>query len=214
MTTPLDPGTPLDPTTSLPLALEDGALTALHDRLADRADEDGLLEIAYRTLDTPVGPLLLAATTTGLVRIAFAREGFDTVLESLSARLSPRVLAAPRRLDAAAAELEEYFAGRRRSFDLPLDHALSSGFRAQVQRLLPGIGYGRTRTYKEVAELAGNPRAVRAVGTACATNPLPLVVPCHRVLRSDGGLGGYLGGTEAKEALLALERTGTGEGEG
>jgi methylated-DNA-[protein]-cysteine S-methyltransferase len=110
--------------------------------------------------------------------------------------------------------LEEYFAGRRRSFDLPLDHALSSGFRAQVQRLLPGIGYGRTRTYKEVAELAGNPRAVRAVGTACATNPLPLVVPCHRVLRSDGGLGGYLGGTEAKEALLALERTGTGEGEG
>lgn len=190
------------------LPLADGALAALHTRLADRAEEDGLLEVAYRTVDSPVGPLLLAATPKGLVRIAYQREGFDAVLETLAARISPRVLAAPHPLDAAATELEEYFAGRRRVFDLPLDHALSSGFRAVVQQHLPEIAYGRTRTYKEVAELVGNPRAVRAVGTACATNPLPVVVPCHRVLRSDGSLGGYLGGLEAKSTLLDLEREG------
>ena len=191
------------------LPLEDGRLAGLHARLAARAEQEGLLEVAYRTVDSPVGPLLLAATPQGLVRIAYEREGFDTVLETLAARIGPRVLAAPRPLDAAAAELEEYFAGDRRAFDLPLDHALSSGFRAVVQRALPRIDYGRTRTYQEVAELVGNPRAVRAVGTACATNPLPLVVPCHRVLRSDGSLGGYLGGAEAKTLLLALEREGS-----
>ena len=191
------------------LPLEDGRLAGLHARLAARAEQEGLLEVAYRTVDSPVGPLLLAATPQGLVRIAYEREGFDTVLETLAARIGPRVLAAPRPLDAAAAELEEYFAGRRRAFDLRLDHALSSGFRAVVQRALPRIDYGRTRTYQEVAELVGNPRAVRAVGTACATNPLPLVVPCHRVLRSDGSLGGYLGGAEAKTLLLALEREGS-----
>ena len=191
------------------LPLEDSALADLHARLAARAEQEGLLEVAYRTVDSPVGPLLLAATPQGLVRIAYEREGFDTVLETLAARIGPRVLAAPRPLDAAAAELEEYFAGNRRAFDLPLDHALSSGFRAVVQRALPRIDYGRTRTYQEVAELVGNPRAVRAVGTACATNPLPLVVPCHRVLRSDGSLGGYLGGAEAKTLLLALEREGS-----
>jgi methylated-DNA-[protein]-cysteine S-methyltransferase len=191
------------------LPLEDSALADLHACLAARAEQDGLLEVAYRTVDSPVGPLLLAATPQGLVRIAYEREGFDAVLESLAARIGPRVLAAPRPLDAAATELEEYFAGNRRAFDLPLDHALSSGFRAVVQQALPQIDYGRTRTYKEVAELVGNPRAVRAVGTACATNPLPLVVPCHRVLRSDGSLGGYLGGAEAKTLLLALEQHGT-----
>lgn len=200
---------PSDPTDeSFPL--EQGALRELHARLAARAEEEGLLEVSYRTLDSPVGPLLLAATMQGLVRIAFEREGFDAVLETLASRISSRVLAAPQRLDDAAAELEEYFTGRRRRFDLPLDHALSSGFRAEVQQHLPGIAYGRTLTYREVAELVGRPRAVRAVGTACATNPLPVVVPCHRVLRSDGSLGGYLGGPEAKSILLDLERGGTG----
>ncbi|MFW5417916.1 methylated-DNA--[protein]-cysteine S-methyltransferase [Nocardiopsis sp. CNT-189] len=180
-------------------------LARLHTALAARAADEGVLDVAYRTLDTPVGPLLLAATARGLVRVAFEREGFDTVLEALAAKVSPRVLEAPARLDPAAAELEEYFAGRRHGFDVPLDHALSSGFRRIVQRCLPQIGYGRTRSYKEVAELVGNPKAVRAVGTACATNPLPVVVPCHRVLRTDGGLGGYIGGLEAKTTLLALE---------
>ena len=181
-------------------------MTALHTRLAALADEHGLVDVAYRTIDTPVGPLLLAATETGLVRVAFEREDFDTVLESLAQKISPRVLEAPRRLDAVAAEIDEYFAGRRHVFDVPLDYAMSSGFRQIVQRYLPRIGYGRTQSYKEVAELVGNPKAVRAVGTACATNPLPVVVPCHRVLRTDGSLGGYIGGLDAKTTLLTLEK--------
>jgi methylated-DNA-[protein]-cysteine S-methyltransferase len=181
-------------------------MAGLHARLEAAAEDQGLLDVAYRTLDTPVGPLLLAATETGLVRVAFEREGFDAVLQALATKISPRVLEAPRRLDAVATELEEYFAGRRQSFDVPLDYTLSSGFRQIVQRHLPRIGYGHTRSYKEVAELVGSPKAVRAVGTACATNPLPVVVPCHRVLRTDGTLGGYLGGLDAKRALLTLER--------
>lgn len=186
--------------------IESSAVADLRSRLSAQAGERGLVDVAYRTLETPVGPLLLAATETGLVRVAFEREGFDAVLESLAQRISPRVLEAPRRLDAAAVELDEYFAGRRHSFDVPLDFALSSGFRRSVQTSLLGIDYGRTRSYKEIAELVGSPRAVRAVGTACATNPLPVVLPCHRVLRSDGGLGGYIGGLEAKTALLSLEK--------
>ncbi|MFI8776031.1 methylated-DNA--[protein]-cysteine S-methyltransferase [Brachybacterium paraconglomeratum] len=187
--------------------LPDPTLAGLRARLAQQADDAGLVEVAYRTLDTPVGPLLLAATAQGLVRVAFEREGFDAVLAALATRVSPRVLEAPGRLDEAAAELEEYFTGARRRFDLPLDRALSTGFREKVQRVLPRIDYGSTRSYKEIAELVGSPRAVRAVGTACATNPLPIVVPCHRVLRTDGALGGYIGGLDAKTALLTLERT-------
>ncbi|MEE1649673.1 methylated-DNA--[protein]-cysteine S-methyltransferase [Brachybacterium sp. J144] len=196
-----DPTVDLDRDLPVPSAL----LTSLRERLARCAEEDGLLDIAYRTIDSPVGPLLLAATPTGLVRVAFAREDFDAVLSTLAETLSPRVLEAPRRLDEAAAELEEYFGGTRRAFDLPLDRSLSRGFRQQVLEHLPRIAYGSTLSYREVAELVGNPRAVRAVGTACATNPLPVVVPCHRVLRSDGRLGGYLGGLAAKTTLLELE---------
>ena len=187
--------------------LPDPALAGLRARLVQQADDAGLVEVAYRTLDTPVGALLLAATAQGLVRVAFEREDFDAVLAALASRVSPRVLEAPRRLDEAAVELEEYFTGTRRRFDLPLDRALSTGFREKVQRVLPRIDYGSTRSYKEIAELVGSPRAVRAVGTACATNPLPIVVPCHRVLRTDGALGGYVGGLDAKTALLTLERT-------
>jgi len=188
--------------------VEGADLVRLHARLAAAADDRGLLDVAYRTIDTPVGPLLLAVTEKGLARVAFEREGFEAVLETLAAKISPRILEAPRRLDSVAAELEEYFAGRRHAFDVSLDYALSSGFRQIVQRYLPHIGYGRTRSYKEVAELVGNPNAVRAVGTACATNPLPLVIPCHRVTRSDGSVGAYLGGPETKVRLLALETTG------
>ncbi|WP_029287340.1 methylated-DNA--[protein]-cysteine S-methyltransferase [Cellulomonas sp. HZM] len=180
-------------------------LAALHARLEQAAADADLLDVAYRTLDTPVGTLLLAATPVGLVRVAYEREGLDEVLAQLAARLSPRVLRAPARLDDTARELDEYFAGRRREFDVPLDRSLSTGFRGEVQRSLPLVGFGTTATYAQVAALAGRPAAVRAVGTACATNPLPVVVPCHRVLRSDGALGGYVGGTDAKAALLALE---------
>jgi methylated-DNA-[protein]-cysteine S-methyltransferase len=180
-------------------------LARLHGRLERAADREGLLDVAYRTVDSPVGTLLLAATPRGLVRVAYDVEGHDRVLEALATRLSPRVLRAPQRLDAVALELEEYFAGRRRSFDLPLDLSLSRGFRLLVQQQLPSIDYAQTRSYQQVAELVGNPKAVRAVGTACATNPLPLVLPCHRVLRTDGTPGGYVGGPAAKTTLLNLE---------
>lgn len=177
--------------------------------LARRAEEAGLLDLAYRTVDSPVGRLLLAATPTGIVSVAFESEGFDEVLGTLAEKVSPRILYAPARLDRLAEELDEYFSGRRRGFDVALDWSLTSGFRRTVQQLLPSIGFGATATYKELAVSLGNPGAVRAVGTACATNPLPVVVPCHRVLRSDGSLGGYRGGLSAKSYLLDLERSGT-----
>jgi methylated-DNA-[protein]-cysteine S-methyltransferase len=182
-----------------------GTLARLHRELEQAAEREGLLDVAYRTVDSPVGTLLLAATPRGLVRVAFDIEGHDRVLEILAGQLSSRVLRAPGRLDAAARELEEYFGGRRRSFGLPLDTSLSTGFRRLVQQYLPSIGYGQTRSYGQVAGLVGNPRAARAVGTACATNPLPVVVPCHRVLRNDGTPGGYAGGPAAKITLLSLE---------
>ena len=184
---------------------EADALSRLRHRLGLAAEAEGLLDVAYTTIDSPVGPLLLAATPKGLVRVAYEIEDHHRVLDTLSQRISPRVLRAPRRLDAAARELGEYFSGQRRAFDLPLDLSLSRGFRLLVQQQLPSIGYGQTRSYRQVAELVGNPKAVRAVGTACATNPLPVVLPCHRVLRSDGTPGGYAGGTAAKTALLNLE---------
>jgi methylated-DNA-[protein]-cysteine S-methyltransferase len=180
-------------------------LLRLGHRLGLAADAEGLLDVAYTTIDSPVGTLLLAATPKGLVRVAYGIEDHDRVLDTLAQRLSPRVLRAPKRLDPAARELDEYFSRQRRVFDLPLDLSLSKGFRQLVQRHLPEIGYGQTRTYKQVAELVGNPKAVRAVGTACATNPLPVVVPCHRVLRASGAPGGYVGGPDAKRALLSLE---------
>ena len=180
-------------------------MAALRTRLAVAADRDGILDVAYRIVDSPVGPLLVAATDQGLVRVAYANEGHDAVLQQLADRISPRILHAPTRLDTVARELDEYFAGIRRTFDIALDWRLSAGFRSTVLHRLPEIGYGHTASYAAVAQLAGNPKAVRAVGTACATNPLPVVVPCHRVVRSDGAMGGYLGGVEAKRLLLDPE---------
>ncbi|WP_207345426.1 methylated-DNA--[protein]-cysteine S-methyltransferase [Arthrobacter sp. E3] len=187
------------------VAADAEALNRLGAAFRKRASSEGLVDVAYRVIDSPVGRLLLAATEAGLVRVAFASEGHDAVLESLAATISPRVLADPARLDAAAKELEEYFDRRRRHFDLALDFRLAHGFRREVLSHLQEIGYGRTASYAAVAALTSSPRAVRAVGTACARNPLPLVVPCHRVVRSDGGQGAYLGGMEAKSLLLALE---------
>lgn len=186
-------------------AVTETQLRTLHAHLADRANAQGILDVAYRTLDTPVGTLLLAATEKGLVRIAYDTEGHDKVLQALAARVSPRILNAPKRLDPAAHEIDEYFAGLRHGFDLPLDFSLSTGFRRLVLDHLCDIAYGHTASYAAVAAAAGNPKAVRAVGTACATNPLPVVVPCHRVVRSDGSFGGYLGGPAAKQLLLTLE---------
>ncbi|RJO68239.1 methylated-DNA--[protein]-cysteine S-methyltransferase [Nocardia panacis] len=180
-------------------------LADLRHRLTASAEAAGLLDIAYRTVDSPVGALLLAATPVGLVRVAYSTEDHDAVLEGLAARISPRILAAPARLDTAARELDEYFTGARTTFDLPLDLRLTTGFRRTVIEHLPEIGYGRRASYATVAAAVGNPRAVRAVGTACATNPLPVVIPCHRVVRSDGAIGQYVGGTAAKATLLDLE---------
>ena len=177
----------------------------LRERLVADAERDGILDIAYRTVDTPVGSLLLAATTAGLVRVVYANAGHDEALASLAEKVSPRILHAPARLDAAARQLDEYFAGRRRGFDLPLDLRLASGFRRTVLARLADIDYGRTKSYAQVAAAAGSPRAVRAVGTACAANPVPVVLPCHRVVRSDGSSGGYVGGPAAKQTLLTLE---------
>jgi methylated-DNA-[protein]-cysteine S-methyltransferase len=181
-------------------------LQRLHARLETDAQARDLLDIAYRTVESAVGPLLLAATPRGLIRVAFANEDHDSVLLALSQRISPRMLEAPGRLDSTARQLDEYFAGRRHGFDVALDWSLSHGFRRTVlEHLNTDIGYGTTASYAALAQLAGSPKAVRAVGTACATNPIPIVVPCHRVIRSDGAVGAYRGGSVAKRALLDLE---------
>jgi methylated-DNA-[protein]-cysteine S-methyltransferase len=186
--------------------VDDDDITRLHARLAAAADNDDLLDVAYRTVDSPVGSLLIAATPVGLVRVAFSSEGHDGVLQNLSDRISSRLLHAPKRLDGIARQLAEYFSGRRHTFDVPLDWQLSKGFRRVVlSHLAVDIGYGTTASYGTLARLSGSPKAVRAVGTTCATNPIPVVVPCHRVVRADGTLGGYRGGPAAKRTLLNLE---------
>lgn len=190
--------------TALP-AIDAEVNRRLHDRLVRDAETAGLLDVAYRTIDTPVGILLLAATPRGLVRVAYDREDHEKVLEQLVRDISPRILHAPARLDPAARQIDEYFAGLRHAFDLPLDFSLAHGFRRTVLSHLPEIGYGQTASYATVARAAGSPRAVRAVGSACATNPIPVVVPCHRVVRSDGSIGQYVGGVDVKRVLLSLE---------
>jgi methylated-DNA-[protein]-cysteine S-methyltransferase len=180
-------------------------ISGLRARLAEQAAAAGLLDLAYRTVDSPIGSLLLAATGQGLVRVAFASEDHNAVLARLADRISPRLLCAPARLDPAAREIDEYFAGRRDRFDLALDLRLSAGFRREVLGRLPGIGYGTTASYAMLAAATGRPRAVRAAASACATNPLPIVLPCHRVVRSDGSIGRYAGGESVKRTLLDLE---------
>jgi len=174
-------------------------------RLTDRAAEEGLLDVAYATTDSPFGTLLLAATPRGLVRLGLPNQDAEELLEDLATRVSPRVLEAPPQLDEVRRELDLYFKGKLRAFELPLDWQLTDGFRARVQRAIAKIPYGKTRNYTEMARSAGNERAVRAAGTACGSNPLPIVVPCHRVLRTGGALGGYGGGLPMKRALLRME---------
>jgi len=164
-------------------------------------------DVVYAELDSPVGPLVAAATTLGLARLAYRDHngGLDVVLDTLAARLSPRIVEAPRRLDAVRRELDEYFAGARRSFGLPIDLALAGPFGREVLRACAQIPFGATSSYQAVAAAAGRPRASRATGNALGANPVPIVVPCHRVLRTGGGIGGYTGGLGIKEHLLGLE---------
>jgi methylated-DNA-[protein]-cysteine S-methyltransferase len=175
------------------------------ERLTERAVAESLLDIAYANVDSPFGPLLIATTPRGLVKVNLPSHDADEALQDLAARISPRVLEAPAQLDDARRQLDLYFDGRLHEFDLPLDWQLSNGFRRRALRAIDRIPYGRTRSYTEIARSAGNERAVRAAGTACGANPIPIVVPCHRVLRSGGGLGGYGGGLPMKEALLEME---------
>jgi methylated-DNA-[protein]-cysteine S-methyltransferase len=179
------------------------------DRLPDitaTAAAAGLLDVAYAMLDSPVGTLLLATTPRGVVRLAYLNGGDeDEILQQLAAKVSPRILSAPRRLDEPRRELDEYFAGARRGFELPLDWRLTSGFARRVLQATSKIPYGATATYKQMAAKAGSPRGSRAAGNALGSNPIPIIVPCHRILHSGGGLGGYTGGVERKRLLLGVE---------
>jgi methylated-DNA-[protein]-cysteine S-methyltransferase len=182
-----------------------GGGEALGERFIRRAEEEGLLDVAYTEFDSPVGRLLLAATPRGLVRITFPVEEPERVLEQLAESVSPRILESPAKLDEVRRELDRYFDGKLQDFDVPLDWQLTRGFYRKVLRATARIPYGKTRSYSEMAKRAGSPRAVRATGTALGSNPLPIIVPCHRVLRSGGALGGYGGGLEVKQTLLELE---------
>jgi methylated-DNA-[protein]-cysteine S-methyltransferase len=188
-------------------AVDPNHLKDLHTRLERDAQRRDLLDIAYRTVDSAVGPLLLAASPRGLLRVAFANESHSAVLDDLATCISPRILEVPTGLDPLARQLDEYFAGHRHTFDVPLDWTLSHGFRREVLgHLANDVSYGTTTSYAALARMSGSPKAVRAVGTACATNPIPIVVPCHRVIRSDGTVGAYRGGPAAKRVLLDLEQ--------
>jgi methylated-DNA-[protein]-cysteine S-methyltransferase len=175
--------------------------------LVEPAAAAGLLDVAYAELDSPLGRLLLATTPNGLVRLAYVDfEDLDAVLSDLAARVSPRVLAAPAKLDEPRRELDQYFTGARHGFELPIDWQLTMGFARRVLEATAAIPYGGVASYREVAAEAGSPRGSRAAGNALGSNPLPIVVPCHRVVYSRGGLGGYTGGLERKRALLAIEQ--------
>jgi methylated-DNA-[protein]-cysteine S-methyltransferase len=175
------------------------------ERLRERAAAEGLLDVAYASADSPFGTLLLARTPQGLVRLGLPSEDIEATLADLAERISPRVLEAPAQLDEERRELEDYFEGRRHEFEVPIDWQLSHGFLLRARRGIAAIPYGETRTYTDLAREAGNERAVRAAGSACSRNPIPLVVPCHRVVRSDGTPGLYAGGVEMKKKLLEME---------
>jgi methylated-DNA-[protein]-cysteine S-methyltransferase len=173
--------------------------------LGPRAEAAGLVDVAYASMDSPLGELLVAVTPRGVVRVSYASEIADQVLAELAERVSPRVLRLPRRTDELRRELDEYFAGSRQQFDIAVDWSLVRGFARGVLHATAGVPFGQVSTYRQMAEAAGSPRASRAAGNALGSNPIPIVVPCHRVLHSGGGLGGYAGGLERKKLLLTLE---------
>jgi methylated-DNA-[protein]-cysteine S-methyltransferase len=190
---------------ALTRAGDDDRAAAAARAFVERADREGLIDVAYATVDAPVGELLVAGTTRGLVRIAFGGVPHDKVLVELSEDVSPRVIEAPARLDAIRRQLDEYFEGRRTRFEVPLDWRLSHGFGRRVLKHTARIPFGEVSNYKTMAAAAGSPRGARAAGNALGANPIPIVVPCHRVLHSGGGLGGYGGGLDRKALLLELE---------
>jgi methylated-DNA-[protein]-cysteine S-methyltransferase len=183
-----------------------GTIATMKSRLIDSAGTEGLVDVAFTAVDTPIGSLVAAGTRRGLVRLSFDSESTDDVLEELATRISPRILEAPARLDDVRRELDEYFEGRRSKFEIPIDWKLTSGeFARKVLRSAQRIPFGSVSTYTDMARRAGSPRGARAAGNALGSNPIPIVVPCHRVVHSGGGLGGYGGGLDKKRFLLALE---------
>jgi len=180
-------------------------LERLRAHLARRAADEGVLDVAYGTADSPLGPLTVIVTRRGLVRLSYAHEAVDEQLDEIATRVSPRILALPERTDAVRRQLDEYFAGSRHGFDVPIDWRLVRGFAGDVLRATSRIPFGSVSSYREVATEAGSPNAYRAAGNALGSNPIPIVVPCHRVLHAGGGLGGYTGGLERKRYLLHLE---------
>ena len=188
-----DPGVP---------SIDVGALRA---SLAMRAAEAGLLDVAYGVLDSPLGPLTVMVTPRGLVRLSYGDELIEAQLDELAERVSPRILEAPEKTDAVRRQLDEYFEGGRHRFDLPIDWRLVRGFAGEVLRATARIPFGRVSSYREIATDAGSPNAYRAAGNALGSNPIPIIVPCHRVLHAGGGLGGYTGGLDRKRFLLDLE---------
>ena len=174
-------------------------------RLPDLAAANDLLDVAFGTVASPIGELLVAVTPRGLARVAFDDEDADQVIRALSSSISPRVLRSSRATDEVRRELDEYFDQRRTRFDVHVDRRLVHGIARDVLAQTSRIPYGRTSTYGEIAGRIGKPRAARAVGNALGSNPIPIVIPCHRVLRAGGALGGYGGGVDRKETLLALE---------
>lgn len=185
--------------------LSGGPSAALMRRVSERLEEEGLVDVAYAQVDSPLGPLTVAASRRGLLLVAYPERPLDTVLGRLARDVSPRVIEAPERLDSLRRELDAYFEGNLRRFTTRIDWALTRGFGRKVLQTTARIPYGQVRTYGQVAEGAGSARAVRAAGNGLGSNPMPVVVPCHRVVRTGGGLGGYTGGLERKEALLAIE---------
>lgn len=190
---------------ALPSAEDERSAALAAQRLSSRAFAEGLADIGYGTVDSPFGTLTAAVTEQGLVRLAFPEEPLDEVLERLAQKLSPRIVEAPGRFEQVRRELDEYFAGSRRDFDVPLDRVLMSAFAKRVLAATSAIPYGSVSTYTEMATEAGSPRGSRAAGNALGSNPIPVIVPCHRVLRTGGNLGGYGGGLDRKRWLLELE---------
>ena len=177
----------------------------LRSTLATRAADEGLLDVAYGTYESPLGSLTVMVTPLGLVRLSYPGEGIEDQLQELADRVSPRILAAPERTDDVRRQLDAYFAGQRHAFDVPIDWRLVRGFAGEVLRATARIPFGGVSSYREIATAAGSPNAYRAAGNALGSNPVPIVVPCHRVLHAGGGLGGYTGGVERKRYLLQLE---------
>lgn len=176
------------------------------ERLVARARREGLETVGYRVVDSPLGPLWVAVGPRGVLAIHYGAEPSRPELARIVRSYGPGLLPDARRADALARQLDQYFAGKRRTFDVPVDLSPLTDFQRRILRATADVDFGSVSTYARVAATAGSQKGSRAAGQALGANPIPIVVPCHRILASDGSLGGYAGGLEAKRRLLQLER--------